>query len=58
MTQNVTFLLKNAAKKIEYFKNNIGNRFLDRKNKNDEIFLTEETTKKYPFMCPPRHIAM
>ena len=43
------FWHKNAAKKFEYFKNNICDRFLDRKNKNHKWLklLTRKTTKKY-----------
>ena len=42
------FCRRTQPRKFEYFKNNIiGDRFLDRKNKNYENFLTGENTKKY-----------
>ena len=41
------FCRRTQPRKFEYFKNNMGDRFLDRKNKNYENFLTGETTKKY-----------
>ena len=45
------FCRRTQPRKFEYFENNIGDRFLDRKNKNYENFLTGETTKKYRHPC-------